>query len=118
MAIGNSPFDMIFNLENGLSPERESSKRYLSDVKNIFYDTAEAGKIPICRPDLPHALCSVERLDPSVANRVPDSLLGVFTRTGLRSAPDPTAIARVWAKRPLLAYQWPPSCRLRGPWGG
>ena len=44
MTLGKVPFNLIFNLENGLCPERESSKRYLSDVKSIFYDTAEAEK--------------------------------------------------------------------------
>ncbi len=36
MPLGDAPFHLIFNLDNGLCPERESSKRYLSDVKNIF----------------------------------------------------------------------------------
>jgi glucose-6-phosphate isomerase len=45
MTLGNSSFNLIFNPENGLCPERESSKRYLSDVKAIFYDTAEAEKM-------------------------------------------------------------------------
>ena len=45
MTLGKVPFNLIFNLENGQCPERESSKRYLSDVKSIFYDTAEAEKI-------------------------------------------------------------------------
>ena len=44
MALGNASFNLTFSLENGLCPERESSKRYLSDVKNIFYDTAETEK--------------------------------------------------------------------------
>ena len=44
MGLGDTPFSMIFSLENGLCPERESSKRYLSDVKSIFYDTAEVEK--------------------------------------------------------------------------
>jgi len=44
MTLGNAPFNLIFSLDNGLCPERESSKRYLSDVKSIFYDTAEAEK--------------------------------------------------------------------------
>jgi len=42
MKIGDTPFQLLFNIDNGLCPERESSKRYLSDVKRIFYDTAEA----------------------------------------------------------------------------
>ena len=45
MTLGTAPFNLIFSLENGLCPERESSKRYLSDVKNIFYDSAGAEKI-------------------------------------------------------------------------
>jgi glucose-6-phosphate isomerase len=45
MTLGNAPFNLIFHLEDGLCPERESSKRYLSDVKNIFYDTAAAEKV-------------------------------------------------------------------------
>ena len=44
MALGDVPLTLIFGLENGLCPERLSSKRYLSDVKNIFYDTTEAEK--------------------------------------------------------------------------
>ena len=42
MKIGDTPFQLLFNIDSGLCPERESSKRYLSDVKGIFYDTAEA----------------------------------------------------------------------------
>ena len=42
MKLGGTPFQLLFNMDNGLCPERESSKRYLSDVKSIFYDTAEA----------------------------------------------------------------------------
>ena len=45
MTLGNASFNLIFSLENGRCPERESSKRYLSDVKNIFYDTAAAEKM-------------------------------------------------------------------------
>ena len=45
MTLGTVPFSLIFSLENGLCPERESSKRTLSDVKNIFYDIAEAEKL-------------------------------------------------------------------------
>lgn len=44
MVLGDVPLTLIFSLENGLCPERMSSKRYLSDVKNIFYDTTEAEK--------------------------------------------------------------------------
>ena len=44
MTFGKAPFNLMFNLENGQCSERESSKRYLSDVKNIFYATAEAEK--------------------------------------------------------------------------
>ena len=44
MTLGTEAFNLMFNLENGQCPERESSKRYLSDVKNIFYDSAEAEK--------------------------------------------------------------------------
>jgi len=45
MVLGDVPLTLIFGIENGLCPERESSKRYLSDVKNIFYDTGAAEKI-------------------------------------------------------------------------
>ena len=45
MTLGDVPFNLDFSLENGLCPERESSQRYLSDVMNIFYDTAEAAKM-------------------------------------------------------------------------
>ena len=45
MTLGNQSFNLTFNLENGLCPERESSKRYLSDVKPIFYDTVAAEKM-------------------------------------------------------------------------
>jgi glucose-6-phosphate isomerase len=45
MTLGNASFDLMFSLENGLCPERESPKRYLSDVKTIFYDTVEAEKM-------------------------------------------------------------------------
>ena len=44
MTLGKAAFNLMFNLENGQCPERESSKRYLSDVKSIFYDKAEAEK--------------------------------------------------------------------------
>ena len=42
MKIGDTPFQLLFNIDSGQCSERESSKRYLSDVKRIFYDTAEA----------------------------------------------------------------------------
>ena len=42
MTFGTEPFNLMFNLENGRCTERESSKRYLADIKNIFYDSAEA----------------------------------------------------------------------------
>jgi hypothetical protein len=45
MYLGTEPFKLISNLKNGRCTERESSKRYLSDVKKIFYDSAEAEKI-------------------------------------------------------------------------
>jgi len=45
MTLGTAPFNLTFSFENGLCPERESSKRTLSDVKNIFYDIAEAEKL-------------------------------------------------------------------------
>jgi len=45
MTLGNASFSLTFNPENGLCPERESTKRYLSDVKTIFYDSAEAEKM-------------------------------------------------------------------------
>ena len=45
MTLGNNAsFNLMFNLKNGLCPERKSTKRYLSDVKTIFYDTAAAEK--------------------------------------------------------------------------
>ena len=44
MTLGNASFNLLFNPENGLCPERESTKRHLSDVKTIFYDTAAAEK--------------------------------------------------------------------------
>jgi len=45
MTLGTAPFNLTFSFENGLCPERESSKRTLSDVKTIFYDIAEAEKL-------------------------------------------------------------------------
>ncbi len=45
MTLGNASFNLFFSLENGLCPERESSKRYLSDVKNIFCDASSAEKM-------------------------------------------------------------------------
>ena len=45
MNLGDAPFHLLFSLENGLCSERESSQRYLSEVKSIFCDTAEATKI-------------------------------------------------------------------------
>jgi glucose-6-phosphate isomerase len=44
MILGNESFNLTFSPENGLCPERESTKRYLSDVKNIFYDSGAAEK--------------------------------------------------------------------------
>ena len=44
MILGNESFNLTFSPENGLCPERESTKRHLSDVKNIFYDSAAAEK--------------------------------------------------------------------------
>jgi|GEM_PF-2424896 len=35
-------FKMFFSLKDGLSDERDSRKRYLSDVKHMFLQKAEA----------------------------------------------------------------------------
>jgi len=45
MTLGNASFNLMFNLDSGLCPARESTKRYLSDVEAIFYDTAAAAKM-------------------------------------------------------------------------
>ena len=37
-------FTIYFNMTNGLSTDKESSKRYLSDIKNIFMESEEAEK--------------------------------------------------------------------------
>jgi glucose-6-phosphate isomerase, archaeal len=45
MRTGDTPFHLLFNPEDGLCPDRKSTKRHLSDVKHIFYNTKKTEQV-------------------------------------------------------------------------
>jgi glucose-6-phosphate isomerase len=45
MNIGDIPFQLLFNIDSGQCPERESTKRYLPEVESIFHAAGQAAKI-------------------------------------------------------------------------